>query len=284
MKKSLNQFHKKIILGLANINNNYGLSNKKISFQNKNKFLNYLKKNKINQLDWSFDYSNSYNSLNLFKKRRFFIDTKINNNNIFKDLNFLNKMIDEGYKFKTIYIRSPELLTNRQIIYIYNVLERYKAFNLINKIGYSIYDIDVLYSRDFPLPDTIQLPLNIFDQRFLLNPYYDVCQKNNIEIIARSIFLQGKLVNFQNINFHSYEKYYIQNWINFLNKHNMNSLQAIKSFYNSLKNINKIVIGIDNIKHLSEFLSSDFYYLKTNFFKKLSTIEKKIVDPRIWKH
>ena len=44
------------------------------------------------------------------------------------------------------------------------------------------------------MPDTIQVPINLFDQRLLRSNYLDLC-KNNVEVCVRSIFLQGKLLN-----------------------------------------------------------------------------------------
>ena len=128
-----------------------------------------------------------------------------------------------------------------------------------------------------PFPDALQIPINIFDQRFLFSGYREICNKNKIEVIARSIFLQGKLINFSNKN------YYINTWINFLNTHNLTPLQAIKSFLRSISDINKIIIGIDSVDQLKQFIIADHYELNIKNFYGLSTNNKNMIDPRYWK-
>lgn len=61
----------------------------------------------------------------------------------------------------------------------------------IQKIGFSLYytkDLDVLLENEFAF-DLIQIPFNIFDQRFAT--YFSELKRRNIEIHTRSCFLQG---------------------------------------------------------------------------------------------
>ena len=71
-----------------------------------------------------------------------------------------------------------------------------KKLGLIKKIGYSLYHPDELklLSLDF-VPDLIQIPFNLVDRRF--EPYLKELKKMKTEIHARSIFLQGLLLNFE---------------------------------------------------------------------------------------
>lgn len=63
------------------------------------------------------------------------------------------------------------------------------------KVGVSVYDRDtldaILQKIDI---DMVQLPLNIFDQRFLANGYLAELKAAGIEIHVRSAFLQGLLL------------------------------------------------------------------------------------------
>ena len=64
----------------------------------------------------------------------------------------------------------------------------------VKKIGVSIYNPAQFYKTlDIIDPDIIQFPLNILDQRFL-NINFSLFKKR-IEFHARSIFLQGLLLN-----------------------------------------------------------------------------------------
>lgn len=66
---------------------------------------------------------------------------------------------------------------------------------LVKKWGVSVYEESEaceIYQR-FPF-QVIQLPINVFDQRFVKSGYLGELKKNNVEIHVRSLFLQGLLL------------------------------------------------------------------------------------------
>lgn len=66
----------------------------------------------------------------------------------------------------------------------------------IQKIGVSIYDMNDLENSNLIfMPDIIQIPLNPFNQRFNNNCFKSFVNDNNVEIHARSLFLQGILLS-----------------------------------------------------------------------------------------
>lgn len=73
---------------------------------------------------------------------------------------------------------------------ILDILSKYKAKNVIKKIGLSVYSpqvaIDAIQSG---LIDAIQLPYNLFDHRFELA--MQLAQAKQITVFVRSVFLQG---------------------------------------------------------------------------------------------
>ena len=83
MKKLLNNIPYKIIIGSANFNKKYGFKKQKIKISDFHYFTNYLKKNNIHQLDWSFDYLNENKLIEKFYSNGFLIDTKISINNFY---------------------------------------------------------------------------------------------------------------------------------------------------------------------------------------------------------
>ena len=70
-------------------------------------------------------------------------------------------------------------------------LKKLKQEGLVEKIGFSLYHPQELeYLLDHQIDfDMIQVPYNIFDQRF--EPYFPLLVERNIEIHTRSVFLQG---------------------------------------------------------------------------------------------
>ena len=70
-------------------------------------------------------------------------------------------------------------------------LKNLKTNGLVRRIGISVYnfdDISQLRLSDF---DLIQVPISIFDQRFLKKGYLEKIIESGCKIHIRSIFLQG---------------------------------------------------------------------------------------------
>lgn len=67
-----------------------------------------------------------------------------------------------------------------------------KSEHKINRIGASLYSPSqlVTIAEQFDL-DLAQVPLNIFDQRFIAHDILTLCQQKNIKLHVRSLFLQG---------------------------------------------------------------------------------------------
>lgn len=77
----------------------------------------------------------------------------------------------------------------------WRALQAFKEEELVSKIGVSVYEPDQLgrILDCYPI-DLVQLPLNIYDQRFLQSGLLLRTRLAGIEIHVRSIFLQGLLL------------------------------------------------------------------------------------------
>jgi aryl-alcohol dehydrogenase-like predicted oxidoreductase len=76
------------------------------------------------------------------------------------------------------------------------LLEELKRAGTVTRIGVSAYDreqIDLAADR-LPL-DAVQVPVNLLDQRLLQDGTLDRLKARNIEVLARSAFLQGALLS-----------------------------------------------------------------------------------------
>lgn len=78
---------------------------------------------------------------------------------------------------------------------IYARMCKLKAEGLVAKIGVSVYNSEQIEQalRNFDI-DLIQLPLNVFDQRLIMNGCLVDLKRRGIEVHARSVFLQGVLL------------------------------------------------------------------------------------------
>lgn len=78
---------------------------------------------------------------------------------------------------------------------LYQQLQQFKAQGLVKRIGVSVYTPEELSQllEQFAL-DLVQLPLNLFDQRFWQQGLLEMCQHRGIAVHLRSVFLQGLLL------------------------------------------------------------------------------------------
>jgi aryl-alcohol dehydrogenase-like predicted oxidoreductase len=88
-----------------------------------------------------------------------------------------------------------DLLGKQGKKYLY-ALQELKRRKIISKIGVSIYDPDEI-GKIWKIwkPDIVQFPLNVFDNRILYSGWIDILKKFQIKMYARSVFLQGLLIN-----------------------------------------------------------------------------------------
>ena len=135
-----------------------------------------------------------------------------------------------------------------------------KKKNYYLKIGVSIYDPKEL-KKIFNIfkPEIVQFPINIFDQRMLEGNFLNLLKRKKIITQARSIFLQGML-----LNINKPQKYKLNNKFNlklkefsaWCYKRNITKLDACIDFINQLKNIDLVTIGFENFRQIHEIFLS----------------------------
>jgi aryl-alcohol dehydrogenase-like predicted oxidoreductase len=166
---------------------------------------------------------------------------------------------------------------------IWNLILSLKKKGLIKKIGVSFYNPKYLIKivKNFDL-DFVQVPVNLFDKRFLDNRIISLLNKKNIEIHARSVFLQGLLLNTKLIpkkflkwrsNFNKLN--------NFLKQKKISNLEACTNFVLQNKNLDKVIFGVNSVDHLMQIIKS--INLKNINFNKLKfPKDLKLINPSLW--
>jgi aryl-alcohol dehydrogenase-like predicted oxidoreductase len=166
---------------------------------------------------------------------------------------------------------------------IFNQLCKLKNEKVIQKIGVSFYSSGelnkVLSIYDL---DVCQIPVNIFDRRFLDNDL-ELLKSRNIEIHARSIFLQGLLLMSGEIRpakFQQWNSIWAR-WDKFLKNHEITALQACLSFIYSIEAIDKIVIGFDSLNHLKQIEVCKITNI-VGLINDLSCDDEFLLNPSLW--
>ncbi len=280
-----NYFLSKLTIGTANFGNNYGIvSNRKLSRIEQNKIFILSKRFNIS----SYDLAEAYN-----------LNFRYINNLIPKNSKVYLKLLDS---FKNFSIKKILRLKN----YFYNKLVYFmihdsRQINFKNKnikrnliklsksipLGISVYSpSEAQKAYKFFRFKSIQVPVNIFDQRFLSQSMLRFFKKNNIQFCARSIYLQGVLLQnkkFINKNFPQFQDNFTQ-FFNHFNKNLNMKKKFITHFIFQNTNIHKVVVGFENSQQLKNLISilNENYDLKKINSLKFKINKLKLIDPTKW--
>ncbi len=282
----------KIALGTAQLGSDYGITNKDpdLGIENSKRIIEYAKKRGVDTLDTAMDYAFESQS-NSFKLSDFKINTKLPKvpENIKNIPYWIEQKVEQSLEnlsiteINSLLLHNPEQLFKNKGEQIWKTLNYLKQKKLVKKIGISIYDPKKVEKIFLSFqPDVIQTPFNIIDRRIIKSSWLKKAKKNGIEIQVRSIFLQGLLLLDENdlpIEFKKW-KYLWREMNVFLERKNYTKLQLLISFVLSFKDIDTVIVGVDNLSQLKEILNSEFQNIK--LFPDVSSNDKKLINPLNW--
>ena len=279
---------KDLIIGTANFSSKYGYKKKTFSSSELGEIFKILKKNKINSFDTaqSYGFSEKILGKKINKKKIF---TKFSIPNIksseieTETINLINKSFKNLKKknLEAILVHNSDFFIKNKItqLKIIKLLKKYKKEKKIKKIGFSIYTPSELINIiNLFTPDFFQIPINILDQRFIKKKILNEINKRKIEIHARSVFLQGKILRSNQFKSIIVNKKITQ-FHNWCNKKRVSRVSACLNFIRNYKFINKIIIGIDNKSQLKKIIN---IFNKNQFYvpNKFKVNNYNLIDPR----
>lgn len=142
---------------------------------------------------------------------------------------------------------------------IYQALVDLKRQGLVGQIGYSLYlpaELDALWAR-YPV-DLVQAPFNVFDRRFRASGWLARLRASDVEIHARSIFLQGLLLMDPDSRPSQFQTWAAQwqMWDRWLTERQLTPLQACVGFAMAQPEFDRIIVGVDSMEQLQEILAA----------------------------
>tara|TARA_Y100001970_G_C14255143_1_gene874789 strand:+ start:5216 stop:6094 length:879 start_codon:yes stop_codon:yes gene_type:complete len=154
-----------------------------------------------------------------------------------------------------------------------------------NRIGVSVYRVqELLEILEKYSVDVIQLPLNVFNQKFLKSGILKELNKKGIEVHARSVFLQGLLLmrtgeledyfNSIKVLHSSYQD------VVFRNK--LSLVEGALNFIKSVKEIDGIIFGVQDSKQLNEIIIALESKLFDIDYESFSVDDESITNPSQW--
>jgi len=284
-----------LVLGSAQFGMSYGISNSHGILSNKEieNILSLAQRANIHYIDTAISYGSAEDRLGQFDLSKFNVITKIpkiTNTRLnvkkwsqIEVLSSLRRMsIDCAYS--VLFHHAPDLFTDEGLK-VLETLQEFKDQKVISKIGISIYSFDIL-DEIFNIfsPDLVQAPVNIIDRRLIETGWLEYFHKNNVEVHARSVFLQGLLlIPYLDIpyKFKEWDHIWIKwkEWL--IQNNNIKPLQAAIGYLKSIKKIDKLIVGVTSVNELSEVVQafeSDIDFEWPDF----GSNDLRLIDPSNW--
>lgn len=132
-----------------------------------------------------------------------------------------------------------------------------KANGLVCKVGFSIYSPDLLPDLFKKMvPDLIQAPLSVLDQRLVSSGWLTRLVDAGIEVHTRSTYLQGLLLMSKERRPTYFARWseVLQRWDAFVAESGESALTTCLSFVKGQTGVSRVVVGIENPIHLEEVL------------------------------
>jgi len=278
----------KIALGTVQFGLDYGITNSKgrVQIEEVKSILECAKENSINTLDTAVNYGNSEEILGNSGIDDFQVITKT-----LSLKNGVNEVI-KGFHQSLTYLKKPSV--NGLLIHdideiecknfntLFKELTELKRQGLVKKIGFSTYtpgQVDFLLKNfDF---DLIQVPFNVFDNRLIQGGQLQVLNNKGIEIHARSVFLQGLLLDFKNLpGYFSTWKKEFNDYQEIVKDSGLSLIEYALNFALNMKEIDKILVGVNSADQLKEIVQAK---KKQSSLSAFPIDDIALLNPGLWK-
>jgi aryl-alcohol dehydrogenase-like predicted oxidoreductase len=285
----------KLVLGSAQFGMNYGISNTTgiVSQEKVKKILKISKLNKINMIDTAMAYGKSEEILGGCDISKFKIITKLNTQKSknFNTQELVDKKIKSSIKklkINSIYavlIHNPNDFMGASGDTLLRSLHAQKNEGIIEKIGISIYHPQELNCiKNLALIDLVQAPLNIVDKRLENSGWLSRLYNAGIEVHVRSVFLQGLLLMQRNKIPSKFERWshIWDEWISKLRENRLNAATVCLSYPLSLPEVDRVIIGIDNMAQLKEIISASKTKIDKKNWSFMESNDLMLINPSNW--
>ena len=238
----------------------------------KNIKLNSIKKilknnKKIRHIDTAINYKNANKKLEKINLKKYKVSSKIPFYNLSKPLveeKIYKDISSHKYNlkinnFEILYLHAPKMILSKKRDKIIKILKTLKSEKITKKIGLSVYTPSELNSLlKIFTPDVVQVPLNIFDRRFLEKKLINKIYKKKIENYFKSIFLQGILLK----NFNYLPEYFkkwkkiFKKWEDWLKVKKLSRVEGSLSVLNLVSCKSNLIIGVESNTQSNEIIKS----------------------------
>ncbi|HAT1774453.1 TPA: aldo/keto reductase [Legionella pneumophila] len=274
----------KLGIGTAQFGMDYGISNVRgqCSEDEIRKIIESAVTHGIQVIDTAVAYGSSEEVLGrILPQNTFDVITKISTNQTFQhSLKRLNRK-----KIYALLAHNADHLLDSEGEKLWKQMQKAKETDKVQKIGASVYNsnqIDQLLKK-YPI-DLIQVPINLLDQRLILSGHLDRLKDLQIEIHARSVFLQGLLLLKPEklpVRFSS-----IQPLLKKLHQDcaqtNLTIIETALGFVQSLTQIDKVIVGFSSHNEFLDLIRAAEIKLQSINFSQYAINDNTILNPSCW--
>ena len=285
----------KLALGTVQFGLEYGVANEsgQINFSEAKNILKLAKEKNIDLIDTAIAYGNSEKVIGKIGIEGFKYISKLPAlpENC-KDIDYwIKDMVEASLKrlrIENLYgllLHQPKDLLGASGEKLVNSLYKIKSSGLVKKIGISIYDpSEIEQVIDLLKIEIVQAPLNIIDRRLETSGWLFRLHQQKIEVHTRSTFLQGLLLMSKNEipSKFSQWNFFFDRWFLELKKKNLSPVQACLSYPMSLTQVDRVVIGVDNLFQFKNLIEASKIKSLNHDLSFMISNDELLINPRNW--
>ena len=169
-------------------------------------------------------------------------------------------------------------------------LDAVRQKGIAKKVGVSVYTPEEgLKSLDIPIIQVIQIPYNVFDQRWDKCGFFEKAMEKNVEVYVRSTLLQGLLTMEPTAlaDDKMFLKPYLEKYREICVKYGVTPLDAALGYVKAHKGIDYIVFGVDNLSQLKGYIGAAGDEMPEEMWKEFEEafqdVEERVINPSKWK-
>ena len=284
----------RIALGTVQFGLNYGIANSvgKVSLTGAKEILSVCKDAGIDMIDTAMAYGESELCLGRVGIEGFDVVTKISSIPVdcYDVVEWIAGQVNDSMarlNVKSIYglmLHRPEELFSLRGDEILKALKGLKKLGLVKKIGvsvYSPYELEDLFAlHDF---DIVQCPFNIIDNHLVTTGWLDKLKDLDVEVHARSSFLQGLLLMPRNKipkQFQAWDFLWDQ-WHQWIKDNEVSAVEACLAYALHNEGIDKVVVGVESKIQLEQIVLS-LEGSNIESFPDISSLDSNLINPSNW--
>lgn len=169
---------------------------------------------------------------------------------------------------------------------LYEAMIEWRGGGLCSAIGVSVYDGDQIWRvLDRYDVDIIQLPISVFDQRLLADGTLSRLRERNVEIHARSVFLQGiALADTQSLEGSRQGfRHLAEQFSEGARSAGVSRAALALQFIRELPEISVALVGVTNVGELKKLLDAWTVSADAVNFDQFACDDESLVNPILWK-